>query len=167
MTRQEKYPETMAFHFYNANPKNRFGSDCVIRAICTALQQSWEQTVKELTEISLKTGYVLNDPHCFKRYLKEKGWVMNKQPRKSDGTKFTGYEFCAVLQDCDYAPFMNIVANIGGNHTVAIVNGKVNDTWDSTDGCIGNFWTQDPIELHFDRVDVEDAVYNAEHEFEE
>lgn len=35
----------------------------------------------------------------------------------------------------------NIIAHIGGNHIVAIVNHKVYDIWDSTDYCIGNFWT--------------------------
>lgn len=44
MTRQKKYPDTSTFHYYNANPKNKVDDDCVIRAICTALNQSWAQT---------------------------------------------------------------------------------------------------------------------------
>ena len=70
-----KYPSTSTFRFYNANPKNRIGGDCVIRAICTALNQSWEQTVREMTELGIKEGRV---------------W----------------------------------------------------DIWDSTDGCIGNYWIE-------------------------
>ena len=54
MTRQQKYPDTNTFHFYNANPKNKYTGDCVIRAISTALEQSWEQTIKELTELGIK-----------------------------------------------------------------------------------------------------------------
>ena len=34
------------------------------------------------------------------------------------------------------------IAHIGGHHIIAIVDKKVNDTWDSTDGCIGNYWTK-------------------------
>ena len=32
------------------------------------------------------------------------------------------------------------VANLGGNHTVCIKDGKVLDIWDSSGGCIGNYW---------------------------
>lgn len=59
MTRQQKYPDTNTFHFYNANPKNKYTGDCVIRAISTALEQSWEQTIKELTELGIKVWICL------------------------------------------------------------------------------------------------------------
>lgn len=136
MTRQNKYPETSSFHYYNANPKNRLGGDCVVRAISTALNQSWETTVRELTEVGIKYGYVLNDKNTYEKYLKEKGWVKCKQPRKSDNTKFTGKEFCKGLKN-------TVIAHIGGHHIVAIVDGKINDIWDSSDGCIGNYWTKE------------------------
>lgn len=143
MTREQKYPNTRTFKFYNANPKNRFGGDCVVRAICTALNQSWEQTIREMTELGIKYGYVLNDQSLFPKYLESKGWKKMKQPRKDDGTKYTGKEFCR--DEVQQYPFNypdRIVANIGGHHTVAIVDGRVWDTWDSTDGCIGNYWVE-------------------------
>lgn len=139
MKRQEKYQDTSTFHYFNANPKNKVGGDCVIRAICTALNQSWEQTVMELTEVGIKYGYVANDLHTIKRYLKNKGWIMQKQPRKADNTKYTGKEFCKEYG----SHYQNIIANIGAHHIVAIVNGKLNDIWDSTNGCIGNYWIQE------------------------
>ena len=37
----------------------------------------------------------------------------------------------------------NYIAMIGGHHIVAIVKAKVCDIWDSTDGCIGNYWTKE------------------------
>lgn len=137
-TREEKYPETKTFHYYNANPKNRITGDCTFRAICTALEQSWEQTVMEMAELSCKTGYAINDSKGIERYLKEKGWVKHSQPRKSDNTKYTGKEFCSKIADKN----TRYVCNIGGHHIVAVVDGKVNDHWDSTDGCIGNYWTK-------------------------
>lgn len=151
MTRQEKYPETSTFHYYNANPKNRKGGDCVVRAICTALDQPWEQTVRELTEVGIKHGFVLNDPHTYNKYLESKGFGKRQQPRKIDNTKYTGDEWCRWLQAraWDYDTWVSdckaIVANIGSNHTVCIKPTagdvfKVHDIWDSTDGCIGNYW---------------------------
>lgn len=146
MTRQQKYPETRTFHYYNANPRNRKGCDCVVRAICTALGQSWEQTVRELTELGIKHGYLLNDPSLFPKYLESKGWIKKPQPRKSDNTKYTGVEFCHLTKESIVwavgYDFTRIVANLGGNHTVAIIDGKVWDIWDSTDGCIGNYWVK-------------------------
>ena len=64
-----------------------------------------------------------------------KGWTKMRQPRKRNNTKYTGKEFCEIFKGV-------CVANIGGNHTVCIKNGKVYDIWDSTDGCIGNYWVK-------------------------
>ena len=126
--------DTDTFKYYNANPKNKHTGDCTIRAICTALEQPYEQTVKELVELWLKTGYEMTDSRCFNKYLELKGWIKNRQPRKADNTKYTGKEFVKIFKG-------TCVANIGGNHTVCIKNGKILDIWDSTNGCIGNYWT--------------------------
>lgn len=145
MARQEKYPDTSTFHYYNANPKNKITTDCVIRAICTALEQDYNQTVMELAEMQCKTGYDDGDNKLYDKYLQSKGWTKHKQPRKADNTKYTGKEFCRELNKDILAVGKKIVANIGGNHTVCIKESsstfKVHDIWDSTDGCIGNYWT--------------------------
>lgn len=146
-TRQEKYPETTTFHYYNANPRNRITTDCVIRAITTALEQDYNTTVMEMAEMQCKSGYDDGDKKLYDMYLQSKGWVKRNQPRKWDNTKYTGKEWCEQLQeDIGYAGggehLKHIVANIGGHHVVAIINGKVWDIWNSTDGCIGNYWVK-------------------------
>lgn len=135
MKRQDKYPDTNTFHFYNANPKNKFTGDCVIRALCTAMNKPYEEVLKELCENSLKTGYSIASTENYDRYLKLQGWIKHKQPKKINNTKYTGEEFCKTITE-------NCIANIGGNHVVAIINSKVYDTWDSTEFCIGNYWTK-------------------------
>lgn len=137
MTRQEKYPNTSTFFYYNANPKNRITNDCVYRAISFATELSWEQVVKMYYEVVLETGY--EGDQAIDKLMNKLGWVKHKQPRKLNNTKYTGKEFCSnlALDDKRY------IANIGGHHIVAIVNSKVHDIWDSTDGCIGNYWTKD------------------------
>ena len=138
MTRQEKYPETRTFHYYNANPKNRITTDCVIRAISTATDIPYNRVVMEMAELQCKTGYDDGDAKLYEVYLKQCGFVKHKQPRKADNTKYTGKEFCLRLAKRG----VRYIANIGGHHVVAIVGGKVNDIWDSTDGCIGNYWSK-------------------------
>lgn len=138
MRREEKYPDTSTFHYYNANPKNRITGDCVTRALCTALEIPYNQCVMEQAELQCKTGYDNATAQGVTYYLKQKGWVKMPQPRKWDGTKYTGGEFCEYLKRTHN--HKNIVANIGGHHTIAIIDCKVYDIWDSTDKCIGNYW---------------------------
>lgn len=151
MTRREKYPETGTFHFYNANPKNKFTTDCVIRALSTALEIPYNQVVMELAELQCKTGYDACEKKAYDMYLKSKGWVKRSQPIKVDDTKFTGEEFCNYMYNEAYTYWSTksrnqhkrMIANIGGHHVVAIINFKVYDTWNSTDGCIGNYWVKE------------------------
>lgn len=140
MKRQDKYPDTDYFKFFNANPKGKYTNDCVIRALCTAMHLPWKSVYEDLHNIGLKYGLMPNDPKCFHRYLKDNGWVKHEQPRKNNNSKYTGKEFMDEFQSTliDTA----VIANIGGRHTVAIMCGRVWDTWDSSDGCIGNYWTK-------------------------
>lgn len=146
MKRQDKYPETSTFHYHNANPKNRFTTDCVIRAISTATEIPYIQVVMEMAQLQCETGYDDGDVKLYDKYLQSNGWRKYPQPRKQDNTKYTGKEFCKALQS-DYGYVIGkdirIVANIGGNHIVAIVDGKVWDIWDSTSKCIGNYWVKE------------------------
>ena len=134
-SRKEKYPDTKTFTYYNANPKGKITCDCVARAICTALDEPYNSVLKEMFEMQIETGYEYTDVKCYDKYLESKGWTKMKQPRKSNNKKYTGEEFCEIYKG-------TCVANIGGNHVVCIKNGKVHDIWDSTDGCIGNYWVK-------------------------
>lgn len=138
MKRQDKYPETAAFRFYNANPKGRLTTDCTVRAICTAAELPYNTVVMEMAAMHCETGYDADSNQLIDRYLKSKGFEKMKQPRKPNNTKYTGYEFCEHIAEKDE----RYVANLGGGHIVAIVDGKVHDTWDSTHGCIGNYWVK-------------------------
>ena len=136
MNRSNKYKDTKTFHYFNANPKNRITGDCSFRAISTALEQDYNQTVMEMAEMMCITGYALNDSKGEDAYLKSKGWIKQKQPKKANGRKYTGKEFCKIFQG-------TCVAHIGGHHVVCIKDGKVWDMWNSTEGCIGNYWVKE------------------------
>ena len=76
--RQLKYPDTDTFHYYNANPKNKLTGDCWLRAVCTGLDQDYNQTLREMVEVHLKTGYELSSNEAMAKYLATKGWVKMK-----------------------------------------------------------------------------------------
>lgn len=157
-SRQEKYPDTLWFHFYNANPKNKYTDDCVIRAISVGTGKSYSEVLNELVKFQIKTGYTFTDDKCYGKYLESIGWVKHKQLRKGDNTKYTGVDFCGFYthlnkpdEDCIDNPNANVIAHIGGHHIVAIIPTvmdkfvayRVIDTWDSTDGCVGVYWTKE------------------------
>lgn len=139
MTREQRFPNTSTFHFYNANPKGKFVDDCVVRAIATATGKTWDDVFCDLCELAKKYKGMPNDKKVYGKYLKMLGWVKHPQPRRDNGLKFTGCEFCKELAESG----KRYIAHIGGRHIVAIVDGKVNDIWNSTAGCIGNYWTKE------------------------
>lgn len=155
MTKQEerrraKYPNTDTFLWWNENPKGKITCDCVVRAIATATGKPWVVVLQDLTNLSIKTGYEQTDKKNTGKYLTSLGWIKQKQPRKADNTKYTGSEFCRHLTNMKRYGLIrseSIVANIGGHHMVCIkyFEGEdayfVLDHWNSTGGCIGNYWT--------------------------
>lgn len=144
MTRQQKYPDTSTFHYVNVNPKGRITSDCVVRALTTATGLNYNGILFALVAMQLETGYSVASKENYDRLLQRMGWKRMRQPRKPNGRKYTGAEFCKAQQRGTEKDGIvispRIVANIGGEHVVAIVDGRVNDIWNSTDGCIGNYW---------------------------
>jgi hypothetical protein len=105
-----------------------------------------------MTDMSLKTGWMWNENKGIEAFMKSKGWIKCKQPKKDDGTKYTGKEFCRTLTHPIYSEELNltdrsfeinrVLANIGGHHTVAIVSGQIWDIWNSGDGSIGIVWVK-------------------------
>ena len=73
----------MQFINYNANPKGRKTTDCVIRALSIALDNTWEDTYISLVDFSIKQGLMINDKRAFSGYLKAKGYENIK-----DGGKY-------------------------------------------------------------------------------
>ena len=146
MTRQQKYPETKTFHYFNANPRNRVTGDCRIRGLAAATGLDYNIIVMALAVIQIETGYDQTANQGISILMERLGWVKHPQPRKPNGRKYTGAEFCKVIQSGKAKDGIvisdRIFCNIGGHHEVAIIDGKVWDIWDSTEGCIGNYWTK-------------------------
>lgn len=99
-----------------------------------------------MVQMQVKTGYAFNGQKGIDKYLQSKGFIKYKQPRKDDNTKYTGEEWCNKISKDKSFLNKNIVANIGGHHTVCIKpyqgKYKVWDIWNSTEGCIGNYWVK-------------------------
>ena len=80
--RKENFKFSNTYHYYNCNPHHKLTDDCVIRAICSSTGDSWEDTMRALVEWSIKTGYMLNTPECYGKYLESIGYVKQNNRRK-------------------------------------------------------------------------------------
>lgn len=139
--------DTNFFHYYNANPKNRRVGDCVVRAISTVLDQSWEQTYRDLFEIGMKKGMPPEEDSVVDAYLKSKGAIRVAQPRKCDGTKMTGEEVCFLIQSGLFVSNEGINLNncsfymtIGTHHASCIKLGRINDIWNCSSNKVGKLY---------------------------
>ena len=136
MNRELRKRNTEYYEYTNVNPKNKYGGDCVVRAIALATGQSWADTIREMTELGIKMGFVLNDKHVYSKYLLSKGFVQAKEPRNFDNTKIAAMTFINRNKN-KYGP---IVAKVGSHHVTTIIDNKVHDTWDCSDQTMHIFW---------------------------
>lgn len=130
----KKQPVENVFRYYNCNPHHKTTCDCVIRAIAAGTGETWENTLKNLTRYMLQNGNMLNTPELYGQYLKDDGWVKQKQPVKANGQKMTIKEFLQTFDDC-------AIIHAGKGHVSYVADGKLYDIWDCSDEIIGNYWT--------------------------
>lgn len=143
--------DTSVFHYYNANPKNINTCDCVIRAISTALDMEWINVYKELSEKAMNMYRMYDDLVVYSKYLKDKGYIQMKCPKKfNSNQKYNGVEFCKLIQNYDIS--FPILANIGTHHIVCIKDGKVHDTWNSSEDKIGIVWVHQWDEEEYNKI---------------
>ena len=57
----------------NPNPLGKQTSDCVVRAICIALEQSWKRTYRELCDLGEIEAELPNANSVWGLYLKQHG----------------------------------------------------------------------------------------------
>lgn len=131
----------VVYHYYNCNPKHKLTDDCVIRAICSATGDSWEKTLRELTEYCINVGYMLNTPECYGKYLEELGYVKQKQPVYKDGKKMRFKEFVQKFDG-------HAIAHCGKNHVTYVADNATWDIWDVSNEVVGNYWVH-KAELKF------------------
>jgi len=137
--RESRLKGTEFYEYTNVNPRNRICGDCVIRAIALVTGQSWEQTIREMTEIGIKKGLVVNDNDLYPYYLELKGFKEMNEPRDVCNRKLTVKEWLIQREGFKMKP---IFAKVGSHHVTAIVDGKVRDIWNSSTQTMHRYWVK-------------------------
>ena len=125
----------MEFLNYNANPKGRKTTDCVIRALCTALDEKWENTYRDLVNYSIKQGLMCSDKRAFTFYLNSKGYKMQKMPKHIDNSRYTVQQFADEIAKPKAIYILNLA-----NHLTVIKDCVLLDTWNCSKKSVGNYW---------------------------
>ena len=129
---------------YNPNDKKNRAGDCVIRALCKALDKSWLEVFDLLVEEARKQQDVPNSREVYEQVLLNHGFVYNKisnargtrRPRVSEMAK---------------QATSPIVMNVA-NHVVTACDGKYYDLWDSGNKCLYGYYTKGECHESHERV---------------
>lgn len=125
---EKKIPKTTFFyHYENVNPKGRYTGDCVIRAISKALNKPWATVLSDLTDMAIKEARMPDDSDLYIKYLSKNGYKKMKMETYSGRKRYTGKEFCAVLENMGYR--QPVIAHIGTNHVTTFVWEKENNCY--------------------------------------
>lgn len=116
----------------NPNPLGKQTSDCVVRAICIALEQSWKRTYRELCDLGEIEAELPNANSVWGLYLKQRGAEQFLLP-ESCPQCITVRAFCERYREGVY-----VVGT--GTHAVACIDGNYMDSWDSGSESLSYFW---------------------------
>lgn len=110
---------------YNNNPCHKRVGDCTVRAISTALNETWEKVYIDLAIYGFMHCDIMNSNACWGKYLKDKGFTQNII--SNDFSDFyTVEDFC---RDNPNGVFILALQS----HVIAVVDGNYYDTWRSGD----------------------------------
>ena len=116
----------------NPNPLGKTTSDCVVRAIAIATEQSWKRTYRELCSIGEIECEMPTVNYVWGMDLRDKGATQFLLP-ESCPMCLTVRAFCAKYPEGTYV--------IGtGSHAVAVIDGDYYDSWDSGNEVPSYFW---------------------------
>lgn len=127
----------MKFIEFNNNPKKKKTADCVIRAIALATNSTWEDIYRELTELGIKKGLMINDRNNWKAYLKNIGYEQQNMPRRDDRTRYTLEEFCNELAEDNQIYIVKVAG-----HLTVVKDKNLYDSWNCSRKSVGNYWTR-------------------------
>lgn len=108
---------------FNPNPKQKRVGDCVIRAICKATNQEWNEVYVQLCLQGLKMSDMPSSNSVWGSYLKQKGFLQVTIPNTCPDC-YTVEDFCK-----DHPKGTYILGT--GTHACCIQDGCVYDAWNS------------------------------------
>jgi hypothetical protein len=108
---------------YNNNPCHKRVGDCTVRAISTALNETWEKVYIDLAIYGFMHCDIMNSNACWGKYLKDKGFTQNIISNDF-------FDFYTVEDFCRDNPNGIFILALQ-SHVIAVIDGNYYDTWQS------------------------------------
>lgn len=121
--------------FYNPNPKAIRVGDCVIRAISKLTNQSWEEVYLNLSTYGLMMCDMPSANSVWGAYLKENGY----KRQAIDSSCPDCYSVSDFAKDHTKGKYLLAISG----HVVAIEDGNIFDSWDSSDEIPQYYWLKE------------------------
>ena len=117
---------------YNPNPAGRNVGDCSVRAISKALNIDWETAYALIALNGYLMGDVISSNSVWGAVLRQHGFSRSAIPNTCPDC-FTAEDFCMENPRGVYV--------LGfGNHVSTVVDGKLYDSWDSSQEIPQYYW---------------------------
>lgn len=120
---------------YNPNPVGRYVGDCSVRAISKALDIDWETAYVLLSMNGFSMGDMPSSDSVWGATLRQRGYSRKSIPDSCPDC-YTAEDFCR-----DH-PRGTFVLGFGG-HVATVCNGKLFDSWNSSQGVPQFYWTKE------------------------
>lgn len=125
----------MSYVFYNPNPNNLRVGDCVVRALCKALNKEWETAYIEVACQGLKYYDMPSANYVWGSLLHEKGFRQYSIP-----------SICPACMSVEtFAKEHPKGTYVLGcqSHVVTVVDGNIYDSWDSSEELVLFYWAKE------------------------
>ena len=114
--------------YYNPNPVREIAGDCVVRAICKAMDMSWDEAYRIIVE----QGFIDKDMPSSNGVWRA---VLLKNGFSEHAIKNTCPDCYRVYDFCHDHPTGVYILFLGG-HVVCVKNGDYYDAWNSGDEAV-------------------------------
>lgn len=119
------------YRYFQPNPVGNVTRDCVIRAICAALDMSWDDAFDLLAERAKQMGTTMDENAVYGSILRQCGFY--KMVPLGCPDCYTAREFCLAH------PYGVYVLGFTG-HVATVIDGQVWDSFDSSDETVTYYW---------------------------
>ena len=118
--------------WYNPSPKGRNVGDCAVRAVAKALDTDWETAYAMIASAGFSMGDVISSNAVWGSVLRKNGFVRSSIPPSCPDC-YTAEDFARDHPTGTYV--------LGfGNHTATIKDGRLFDSWDSSQLIPQYYW---------------------------
>ncbi|MBR2287746.1 MAG: hypothetical protein IJ865_05835 [Clostridia bacterium] len=148
------------YRFRQENPDGNAIGDCVIRALSSGLNITWDETIDRLVAASGFRTNRLNTDIVFRTCLRDAGFMHHEALSNRYGHRYTSLAFSRYLDEtCSHGE--RIAAMSGRSHLVAFIpqrghDGNVSyvlvDNWDSSERQILEYWVGIPERSEIEHI---------------